>query len=300
MTQLNTLVILAAGNGSRFGGAKQFACFGKMQLTLMEYNIHHAMDAGFNHVIFITQNSQKKQLKQEVISRLPRNLSTNIIIQSLDALPENCHISPTRTKPLGTAHALWCAKDVISDNFAVINADDYYGRQAFNILKQQVASSKNDSYTMVAYLVQNTLSDHGGVNRGLCEHNDKMQLKKVTEVENIQRSKKDKNTVISGKTSITQQRVSITNNTLVSMNFWAFNPKIFSAIEQELINQFTLKADDKTECYLPTVIMSQLEQQRANVDVLISEDDWFGVTYSADSVFVDSKINQIFSPPKSF
>jgi UTP-glucose-1-phosphate uridylyltransferase len=301
MSSLNTLVILAAGNGSRFGGAKQFTCFGKKQITLMEYNLYNAIDAGFTQVIFITQARQKTQLEQEVISRLPNSLSTDIVIQSLDVLPEGCHISPTRTKPLGTAHALWCAKDIISDNFAVINADDYYGRQAFNILKQQVEGSISNipCYSMVAYLVQNTLSDHGGVNRGLCEHNDKMQLKKVTEVENIRRSTKDNKIAISGEISITKQIVPITNDTLVSMNCWAFNQGIFPAIKQELINIFTLKTDDKAECYLPTVVMSQLEQQQVNVDVLISQDDWFGVTYAADSVFVDSKIDQILSSPQS-
>jgi UTP-glucose-1-phosphate uridylyltransferase len=302
MSSLNTLVILAAGNGSRFGGAKQFTCFGKKQITLMEYNLYNAIDAGFTQVIFITQARQKTQLEQEIISRLPNSISADIVIQSLDVLPEGCHISPTRTKPLGTAHALWCAKDIISDNFAVINADDYYGRQAFNILKHQVTSSKSESssYTMVAYLVQNTLSDHGGVNRGLCEHNDKMQLKKVTEVENIQRSAVGRNTLISGEVSITKQMVPITNDTLVSMNCWAFNQKIFPAIKQELTNVFTLKAGYKTECYLPDVVMNQLEQQHVNVDVLISEDDWFGVTYAADSASVDSKIDQQFLPPKPF
>ena len=302
MSSLNTLVILAAGNGSRFGGAKQFACFGKKQITLMEYNLYNAIEAGFTRVIFITQAQQKTQLVQEVISRLPKSLNIDIVIQSLDVLPEACHIPPTRIKPLGTAHALWCAKDIISDNFVVINADDYYGQQAFSILKHQVAGNKSDSssYTMVAYLVQNTLSDHGGVNRGLCEHDDKMQLKKVTEVENIQCSALGENTLISGEISITKQMVSITNNALVSMNFWAFNPKIFSAIEQELINMFTLTAENKTECYLPVVVMSQLEQQQINVDVLISEDDWFGVTYAADSASVDSRIDQLFSSPRLF
>jgi UTP-glucose-1-phosphate uridylyltransferase len=268
----------------------------------MEYNLYNAIDAGFTQVIFITQDQQKTQLEQEVISRLPKGLSIDIVIQSLDILPEGSHISPARTKPLGTAHALWCAKDIINDNFVVINADDYYGRQAFNILKQQVEGSISNipCYTMVAYMVQNTLSDHGGVNRGLCEHNDKMQLKKVTEIENIQRSTKNKNTVISGETSITKQKMSITNNTLVSMNCWAFTPKIFSAIEQKLINMFTLTAESKTECYLPDVVMSQLKQQQITVDVLISEDDWFGVTYAADSASVDSKIDQLFSSPKSF
>ncbi len=303
MNQLNTLVILAAGNGSRFGGTKQFACFGKKQLTLMEYNIHHAMDAGFNHVIFITQASQKAQLKQEVIARLPKSLNVEIVIQSFDILPKNCHVPSTRTKPLGTAHALWCAKDNISENFVVINADDYYGQQAFSMLKQQQTSrpiSDVAHYTMVAYLMQNTLSDHGSVNRGLCEYNSKMQLQKVTEIENIQQSIVAGNAIISGEISTTKQTISIADNALVSMNFWAFNPKIFSAIEQKLSNTFTDSADKKIECYLPDIVMYQLEEKQVKVDVLKSEDNWFGVTYAADSLSVDSQIDRIFSPSKQF
>ncbi len=303
MNQLNTLVILAAGNGSRFGGAKQFACFGKKQLTLMEYNIHHAMDAGFNHVIFITQASQKAQLKQEVIARLPKSLNVEIVIQSFDILPKNCHVPSTRTKPLGTAHALWCAKDNISENFVVINADDYYGQQAFSMLKQQQISRPTSDvahYTMVAYLMQNTLSEHGSVNRGLCEYNNKMQLQKVTEIESIQQSIFAGNAIISGEISTTKQAISITDNALVSMNFWAFNPKIFSAIEQKLSNTFTVSTDKKTECYLPDIVMYQLEKKQVKVDVLQSEDNWFGITYAADSLSVDSQIDRIFSPSQQF
>ncbi len=269
----------------------------------MEYNLYHAIDAGFNHVVFITQACQKAQLEREIITRLPKNLNIDIVIQSLNVLPKNCHIPSTRTKPLGTAHALWCAKNIINENFVVINADDYYGQQAFSMLKQKHVSrpiSDIPCYAMVAYLVQNTLSNHGGVNRGLCQHDNKMQLKKVTEVENIQQSTIGKNTVISGEISTTKQAISLADNALVSMNCWAFNRKIFSAIEQKLSNTFTIDATNKTECYLPDIVMYQLEKQQVNVDVLKSEDNWFGVTYAADSLSVDSQINQIFSPSKQF
>lgn len=299
MSQLNTLVILAGGNGSRFGGAKQFACFGHKNRTLMEYNLYHAIEAGFNHVIFVTQAQQKLQLEREVITRLPENLTVNIVIQSLDILPDICHISPTRTKPLGTAHALWCAKDVIQGNFAVINADDYYGQQAFKLLTQQQAridlEANNACYAMVAYLVKNTLSEHGGVNRGLCEYSSQMQLLQISEVENIRQVESAKNTEITGVVSTTKQTISLAPDSLVSMNCWAFNQKIFPAIEQMLINTFTLDASEKDECYLPSVVMQQLEKQQVNVDVLSSSDDWFGVTYAADSALVDHKINTLIS-----
>lgn len=302
MAQLKTLVILAAGNGSRFGGAKQFACFGKQAKTLMEYNIIHAIDAGFNQVVFITQAQQKSQLEQEVIARLPKSLNIDIAIQALDTVPKGCIISPTRTKPLGTAHALWCAKSFIKNPFVVINADDYYGKHAFALLEQQqiiTSEYQLPHYSMVAYHIENTLSEHGGVNRGLCEYNSNMQLNSVREIENIQAKITSKTITISGQDTSTNKSINLSENTLVSMNFWAFETAIFSAIEQELIKTLTTASHTNVECYLPDVVMSQLKSQQVIVDILSSSDDWFGVTYAADSAWVDSKINQLFSLPIS-
>ncbi len=297
MTQLKTLVILAAGNGSRFGGAKQFACFGAQAKTLMEYNLVHAVAAGFNHVVFITQAQQKLQLEQKVIARLPKSLKVDIAIQTLSALPEKCTISTARKKPLGTAHALWCAKDFIKNHFVVINADDYYGEKAFNLLTQHhaaCAKSQLPRYAMVAYLVQKTLSNHGGVNRGLCEYNQNMQLTQVTEIENIHTKNSHNNFIISGHDSNKNQSINLSENSLVSMNLWAFDTSIFSAIEQELIKTLTAISHEKIECYLPNVVMSQLNQHQISVDILTSDDDWFGVTYADDSAWVNSKIDQLF------
>jgi UTP-glucose-1-phosphate uridylyltransferase len=302
MSQLNTLVILAGGNGSRFGGAKQFTCFGHLERTLMEYNLYHAIDAGFNHVVFITQAEQKAQLEREVIPRLPENLTINIVIQALTVLPEACHISPKRTKPLGTAHALWCAKELIKDAFVVINADDYYGRQVFEQLqcrqKEVYAANNTVSYAMVAYLIENTLSEYGGVNRGLCEYNRQMQLKNIEEIESISQIQEDRNTIIRGNISNTKETITIAPNALVSMNCWTFTPQIFPAITHLLIDTFVADANEKVECYLPDVVMSQLSKKQINVDVLTSKDNWFGVTYAADSVSVNNKINQIITTLK--
>lgn len=302
MTQLKTIVILAAGNGTRFGGAKQFACFGTQAKTLMEYNLIHALAAGFNHVVFITQAQQKQLLEQEVISRLPKSLTVDIAIQALTSLPEKCSIPTTRTKPLGTAHALWCAKEFINNPFVVINADDYYGKKAFSLLQQHQAidaKSQLPQYAMVAYLVQKTLSQHGGVNRGLCKFNQEMQLTKITEIENIHIKSGHNNLVISGQDSIKNQSIDLPENSLVSMNLWAFDSSIFSAIEQELIKTLTATSTENIECYLPNVVMSQLNQQQVSVNVLTSDDDWFGVTYAADATWVNHKIDQLFSSPIS-
>jgi len=282
---INTLVILAGGNGSRFGGAKQFARFGLYQKTLMEYNINHAIEAGFEHVVFITQANHEAQLHDEIITHLPKEITGTIVIQALTELPSNCHISQTRNKPLGTAHALWCARSVVKSNFAVINADDYYGRSAFFLIRKQKLQSKQA--VLVAYLIKNTLSEHGGVNRGLCENTTKMDLININEVENIQKN----NGIITGEISITQEEITIDENSQISMNFWGFTSEVFPALEQLIISTLTQEINDKTECYLPAMVMQQLINKALAVKVLTSHDDWFGVTYKADSDTVNRKIS---------
>lgn len=299
MSQLTTLVILAGGNGSRFGGPKQFTVFGHLQKTLMEYNIHNAIAAGFNHVVFITQAQQKEQLLREVIPRLPSHISISIAIQAVSEVPDTCRISPTRTRPLGTAHALWCAKEHVKGRFTVINADDYYGQQAFYQLQQwneyAHAESINKRYAMVAYLVKNTLSDHGGVNRGLCKYDNQMHLKSIKEVENICQIQTCNEFTIQGVIVSDKETIIIPPNALVSMNCWAFDQQIFPAIEQILIDTFLAETNDNVECYLPDVLMTQLVKKQIEVNVLVSKDDWFGVTYEADSDSVNNKINQVIS-----
>jgi choline kinase len=299
MSRLKTLVILAGGNGSRFGGPKQFTCFGHLQKTLMEYNVYDAIEYGFNHVVFITQASQQQQLKKEVIPRLPKSITVSIAIQANNKIPRLCRISPNRTKPLGTAHALWCAKEYIKGRFVVLNADDYYGQQAFAQLqewtKQTQLKSTKHAYAMVAYLLENTLSEHGGVNRGLCKYSSKMLLENVIEVENIRQIPENKNMIISGDIAVTKESISITPGTLVSMNCWSFDHQIFPAIEKALIDTFTADANEKAECYLPDVVMNQLTSESIIVNILVSMDDWFGVTYAADTASVENKINQVIS-----
>jgi UTP-glucose-1-phosphate uridylyltransferase len=312
MHKLNTLVILAGGNGSRFGGAKQFARFGVLNKTLMEYNLCHALAAGFDHVVFITQAGQQAQLTSEIIAHLPRHINIEIVIQALDKLPTNCQLSKTRTKPLGTAHALWCARHAITGDFVVINADDYYGKQAFELLRQQHSQSRH--YAMVAYLIQNTLSEYGGVNRGLCQYDTEMKLQQVSEVENIKQevppgftdSTQTSSQAITGKSSESKQQVTIKNNTLVSMNCWAFTSDIFPVLELFIINTLRSTPSDSVECYLPNAVMTQLSSnrqplksnniqsnQQITVQILTSHDDWFGVTYAKDSADVEQKINAL-------
>ncbi|MDO6444690.1 sugar phosphate nucleotidyltransferase [Colwellia sp. 1_MG-2023] len=284
-----SLVILAAGRGSRFGGAKQFHAFGQLNKTLMSYNICHAIDKGCQHIVFITQAKHKEELIEKVINHLPKKVRYNIVFQENDDLPSECKIPRTRKKPLGTAHALWCARQVIPGNFCVINADDYYGKQAFEL----VTTINHESSAMVAYQLKKTLSDFGGVNRGICQLSNDNELFALTECENIHQD----GSAIYGETLL-NPKLSLTDNTLVSMNFWYFDQQIFPILRQLLLNTFAAKQcdqaqSDEKECYLPDVIALLTTESAKPTKVLTSQDEWFGVTYAADSENVNNKLSEL-------
>jgi choline kinase len=281
---LTTLVILAAGQGSRFGGPKQFSRFGPLNKTLMEYNICHAIDAGFTKIIFITQQVFKEKIENDVLAFLPKNVNVVIAIQKLDDLPEQCLVSPNRYKPLGTAHAIWCAREQITENFAVINADDYYGESAFT---QLILNNKHhpEHHLIVAYLLGKTLSEHGGVNRGFCTISNNNLLTGVVEYQEIVQT----TTAIQGRTGDKPNEI-LAHNSLVSMNCWLFNPDILTIIEQQLVCTFVDESSLDNECYLPSVVMQQIAQNNKKIKVLTSQDDWFGLTYTADSNTVSDSI----------
>jgi UTP-glucose-1-phosphate uridylyltransferase len=294
-TALETLVILAAGRGSRFGGAKQFHSFGQLKKTLMEYNICHAIEHGFKKIVFITQQEYEETLFTQVISHLPAQIECKVVFQTVTDIPKGCNLAKFREKPLGTAHALWCARSAIDSRFVVINADDYYGKEAFALV-----STMSESYSsaLVAYQLAKTLSENGGVNRGICHLSNNNELLKLTEYEDIQRVENR----IKGKSgNITNQ--DIDENTLVSMNFWYFNPQIFPLLTQLLLTTFKpyiLQQDsfifEKTtekECYLPDVIALLNSNSKYTTKVLTSHDAWFGVTYAADSDNVNNKLTEL-------
>lgn len=285
-----SIVILAAGLGSRFGGDKQLVEFGSKQLTLMEYNLLHAVQAGFTRVVFVIRSELKEVLNKQVLPRLPQGLRYEVVLQTLEYLPLGCAVPEGRTKPLGTAHALWCCHHLLTEHFAVINADDYYGEQAFKLLL--AASNKAlNNHAMVAYPLQNTLSEFGSVNRGLCQCDKMNNLVSIEECEDIiQLTGK-----IIGTLSSTSTAVELEKNSLISMNCWLFNIDIFPALEQEIKHLLQAKASLKTECYLPNVVMIQIQQQHKKVHVLTTTDQWFGLTYEQDCLLVGKKIDNIFS-----
>ncbi|PKG82478.1 hypothetical protein CXF85_13405 [Colwellia sp. 75C3] len=291
---MTTLVILAAGLGSRFGGNKQLAEFGPQQLTLMEYNLINAVDAGFNRVVFVIRPELEPLLKQQIITRLPDNIDYAFAYQSFDDLPLNCNVPAQRTKPLGTAHALWCCRHILKESFSVINADDYYGKQAFSLLLQQARKTPND-YLMVAYQLQNTLSDFGGVNRGLCQFDKQGYLTAIEECEQIKTDKQK----IKGILSASQQQIELAAECLISMNCWFFTPDIFLALEHAVINILSLANEQESElnkeCYLPAVVMQQIQNKNKKVKVLSTDDSWFGLTYPQDSEQVHEKVTALFA-----
>lgn len=280
---MTTLVILAAGRGSRFGGAKQFNHFGELNRTLMEYNICHAYDAGFKNIIFIIQQAHEKRVLKEIIPYLPLGLKASIIIQSLENIPNGCTLHKNRTKPLGTAHALWCAKNQISESFAVINADDYYGVSAFKSMINSIYNFPNQ-HLLQAFRLKNTLSVNGSVNRGICKISAEQFLIEIKEYEQIHQHDNQ----LSGQLK-SMPRISLSKESLCSMNCWLFNPDIFNSIEENIITN--LKSPHDQECYLPEVVMTQIAVQNKKVKVMISQDEWFGLTYQEDREQVEKKIN---------
>lgn len=284
-----TIVILAAGLGSRFGGNKQLVEFGEKKLTLMEYNLINAVNAGFNRVVFVIRPEIELLLQEQILARLPQGLAVEVVMQTLDNLPENCSVAVNRTKPLGTAHALWCCRKLLNESFAVINADDFYGAQAFDILLKQAVKTPNE-HLMVAYRVNNTLSEYGSVNRGLCRLSNNKYLEAIEECEDIIQHKEK----IIGKISKENTTVELAEQSLVSMNCWLFNIDIFPIIKEELVSLMQNADDLKAECYLPNVVMSQILQHHKRVKVLQTSDQWFGLTYGQDSIEVDRKIDMLF------
>jgi UTP-glucose-1-phosphate uridylyltransferase len=283
---VKTLVILAAGRGSRFGGPKQLHQFGILNKTLMEYNICHAIDNGFKKIVFITQKAFEVQLTKQVINKLPSNIQSHLVFQNISDRPKECIISPSRTKPLGTAHALWCARNVIDEGFVVINADDYYGKLAFELITEE---SENYPLAIVAYQLKQTLSKYGGVNRGICKLTQNNELIDLTEVEDINRINHQK---ITGKLDNSTYQ-SFEASCLVSMNFWYFNQQIFLLLKQLLINTFHSMETNENECYLPDVIAVSQRNNQQRAKVLASHDVWFGVTYAADSAYVNQKLTEL-------
>ena len=285
-----TLVILAAGMGSRYGGLKQIDSFSPEGDTIIDFSLYDALQAGFGKFVFIIRKSFEKEFKEIFNKKLEGKAEIAYVFQELENVSEK-YINPERTKPWGTGHALLMTKTAVKENFAIINGDDFYGKEAFEVMAKSLSKKDMNSYDFntMAYLLKNTVSDHGYVSRGECLVNDKNYLVDVTERTHIEK--------IDGKIIRKDDDgtyISIDENTVVSMNFWGFTPRFFE-FGQALFEKFLEmnKENLKAEFYIPNIISDILKSSTATVEVLKSDAKWFGVTYKDDKHIVQKAIEQL-------
>ena len=279
------LVIMAAGIGSRFGGGiKQLAPVGPSGEIIMDYSIHDAIEAGFNKVVFIIRKDLEKDFKEIIGNRIEKQIPVIYAYQELNALPEGYEVTEGRTKPWGTGQAVLMVKGLIDCPFLVINADDYYGKEGFRKIHEYMVNEMNedgDAYDicMGGFILANTLSENGGVTRGVCEVGEGEILKRVTETYNIQKT-------ADGMTATDKEGnpVSVQENQHVSMNMWGLTPGFVEELEKGFPEFLAgLKEGDvKSEYLLPTIIDQMIHDGRARVKLLETHDCWFGVTYRED------------------
>jgi dTDP-glucose pyrophosphorylase len=283
-----TLLVLAAGMGSRYGGIKQIDGFGPSGETIMDYSLYDAIRAGFTKVVFIVRDEILETVKERFEPKLKGKLKVDFVIQALSTFVPEKYQNTGRTKPWGTSHAVLCAKDVIKEPFAVINADDFYGRSAFKALADFFNTESEGAHAMVGYTLKNVLSEHGSVSRGCGEQDANGYLKSVVERTTI---------VQEGGKIIAKEKdgdLELSPETPTSMNFWGFQPNIFPLIES-MFEEFLKENSDnpKAEFFIPLVGNKMIQQGKGKVKVLGGGDIWFGVTYKEDKEEVTRKIQEL-------
>lgn len=275
-----TLFILAAGMGSRYGGLKQLDGLGPSGETIMDYSVYDALRAGFGKIVFVIRKDFEQEFREKIISKYEGHVPVEVVFQAIDKLPEGYKPNPERQKPWGTNHAVLMGKEVIKEPFGVINADDYYGAKSFKVLADFLRSveGKKDCYCMVGFNIENTLSENGGVSRGLCEVDAEGYLTGVSERHGIER--------VNGEL-IQQMHDGTTapfpEGAAVSMNMWGFTPDYFDYSEEAFLKFLDEHGQElKTEFYIPSVVNDLINDKKITLKVENTPDKWFGVTYSAD------------------
>lgn len=291
MTNLPTLLILAAGMGSRYGSLKQVDQFGPNGETIMDYSIHDAIKAGFGKVVFVIRKSIEKEFKEAIINKYTDIIETDYVFQELDKLPEVFSVPENRIKPWGTAHAVLVAASKVNEPFAVINADDFYGNRSFRLIADFLKDKSNEQKCgLVGYKVDNTLSAHGAVTRGICKIDSEGFLESITEHHHIIKTEK-------GIVSLEEfnRETLLKEDDIASMNLFGFSPSVFPYFESQFEEFLKTKSHTslKAEFLLPDVVNYLVQTNKASVKILPSPEKWFGVTFPGDKPVVIQKLKDL-------
>ena len=285
MSNFNTtLVVMAAGMGSRFGGLKQLEPIGANGEVLLDYSVYDAQKAGFNKVVFVIKHAIEKDFRELVGKRIEKKIDVDYAFQELDKLPSGFTVPADREKPWGTGHAVLCCKEFVNQPFAAINADDFYGASAYRQINNCLAKQSGD-YCMVGFRLKNTLTDNGTVARGVCETNSSNHLTNITEITNIKDcAYEDENS----------KKIILPPVTVVSMNMWGFTTGLFGYLEEGFNKFLTEKINvPKSEYFLPFQIDELIKNGKKQVEVLVAEDKWYGMTYKEDKPIVKAAIAEM-------
>ena len=288
-----TLLVLAAGMGSRYGGLKQVDPMGPSGETLLDYSVFDALQAGFDRVVFIIRRDIEEEFREKVGARYKGNVPVDYAFQQLDFLPNGFSVPADRKKPWGTAHAVWCAREAITEPFAAINADDFYGRETYEVIGRflKAAQPEGANFAMAGYRLDHTLSEHGSVARGVCQVDSNRRLITISECTGIERADGE---IVQKEADGSAQK--FRGDEPVSMNFWGLTPAIFPLVEEQLVAFLsTSSSDPKAECYIPEAIGALIARDQATLAVLPTNADWFGVTYREDKPQVMQALKKLHS-----
>ena len=288
-----TLLVLAAGMGSRYGSLKQMDAFGPNGETIIDYSLYDAIEAGFGKVVFIIRESFKPAFKK-AFDKYNDKIEVQYVTQELSNLPDGYTVPEGREKPWGTAHAVWVAKDEIHEPFGVINADDYYGKSAYlalaEFLNTAQTSGAND-FAVIGYYLNNTLSDHGSVNRGVCSQDRHGHLESIVECIKIEKVDGENYAQYPNEKG---EMVRLPLDTLVSMNMFGFLPSYFDHAGKQFVDFLNAHGKElKSEFFIPLVLDTLIQQRTLNVKVIDTDATWFGVTYQEDKPVVQQKIKDL-------
>ena len=291
-----TLVVLAAGMGSRYGGLKQIDPMGPSGETILDYSVFDALRAGFSKVVFIIRPDFEADFRNNVSSKFEHLVDVEYAFQTLDKLPSGWSVPAGREKPWGTTHAILCAADVVKENFAVINADDFYGQESYAVLNEELSGidSFANTFSMVGFTLRNTLSDHGSVARGVCTTSENGLLTHIDEMTNLSRE---------GSGALYTREdgsvLNLTGDEPVSMNMWGFTPRLFDHLDrvfQEFLRESGTEL--KSECFIPLTVGQLITEKHVTCKVLRSNSTWFGVTYKEDKEIVQGSIAELVEKGK--